>query len=120
MSSQPSDSSDDSGTGGSNVGQAGLTGNSGEPQLKGRTLPPPWGGIAGPLSVTALTLEQQRPGLPVPRRKGPHAELATLEAQLRAADRAGDLDAERRAAMALSRALAARGRTAAVTRVTYA
>ncbi|HEU5075807.1 MAG TPA: hypothetical protein VFU02_16555, partial [Polyangiaceae bacterium] len=104
MSSQPSDSSDDTG-----AGDVGLTRASGEPQLKGRTLPPPWGGIAGPLSVTALTLEQQRPGLPVPRKKGPHAELATLEAQLRAADRQGDLEAERRAATALSRALAARG-----------
>lgn len=85
------------------------TGAVGEVQLKGRTLPPPWGGLSGPLSVTTLTLEQQRPGLPVPRRKGPNAELGMLEAQLRAAESEGDLEAERRAAMSLSRALAARG-----------
>ncbi len=65
--------------------------------------------MAGPLSVTTLTLAQQRPGTPVSRYKGPHAELATFEAQLRAAVAAGDLDGERQAAASLSRALAARG-----------
>jgi hypothetical protein len=59
--------------------------------------------------VTAIALEQQRPDAPVSRRKGPHAELATFEAQLRRAIERGDAQAERQASSALSRALAARG-----------
>lgn len=74
----------------------------------GRTLPPRWG-ASGALSVSQIALEQQRPNAPVARRKGPHAELATFEAQLRRATAKGDVAAERQASSALSRALAARG-----------
>lgn len=72
-----------------------------------RTLPPPeW---SPPRSVAGLALDWLVEQAPVARKKGPRAAIASLRARQRAAERAGDPDAERVHAAALARALSAHG-----------
>jgi tetratricopeptide (TPR) repeat protein len=78
-------------------------------QAVGLTLPPPAPERAPGDEVQWLAPIGAGETTPVPRRSGPRAHRAALEARLARATRALDSEAERRAAVALARWLAARG-----------
>jgi hypothetical protein len=65
---------------------------------------------AAPASVGALVLAQPRAEVPMPRHTGPRATEAHLRGRLLERQKAGDLTAERDAAILLARHLASRGR----------
>src|SRR5262245_25754819 len=85
-------------------------GVAGSGSSKKSTLPPPeWVDREGPRSAASIALERHERDVAVARRTGPRAELCQLRSRLEVARSSGDADAERIAAAALARALAARG-----------
>lgn len=78
--------------------------------VRSGTLPPPeWEGRELPRSAVSVAFRRSDGERPLARRFAPRAELAALRTQLRRAAEAGDGEGERAAAVALARALAARG-----------